>query len=60
MKPSAMPQSSWKKGNIIQAYIAPPPLTRVICVDERGPLAVKTYPGEEWKLGPEWATFEPD
>jgi hypothetical protein len=32
----------------------------VICVDELGPLAVKTYPGEEWKLGPERATFEPD
>jgi len=25
-----------------------------------GPLAVKTYPGEEWKLGPNRATFEPD
>jgi transposase len=32
----------------------------VICVDELGPLAVKTYPGEAWKLGPERATFEPD
>lgn len=32
----------------------------MICVDELGPLAVKTYPGEEWKLGPERATFEPD
>lgn len=25
-----------------------------------GPLAVKTYPGEEWKLGDGRATFEPD
>jgi transposase len=25
-----------------------------------GPLAVKTYPGEEWKPGPNRATFEPD
>jgi transposase len=25
-----------------------------------GPLAVKTYPGEEWKLEPSRATFEPD
>jgi len=33
---------------------------RVICIDELGPLAVKTYPGEEWKLGPNRATFEPD
>jgi len=32
----------------------------VICVDEMGPLAVKTYPGEEWKAGPNRATFEPD
>jgi transposase len=32
----------------------------VICVDELGPLAVKTYPGEEWKLGENRATFEPD
>jgi transposase len=29
-------------------------------VDEMGPIAVKTYPGEEWKLGPHRATFEPD
>lgn len=25
-----------------------------------GPIAVKTYPGEEWKEGPNRATFEPD
>jgi len=25
-----------------------------------GPIAVKTYPGEEWMLGPSRATFEPD
>ena len=25
-----------------------------------GPIAVKTYPGEEWKLGRNRATFEPD
>ena len=40
--------------------MAPPPQTRVICVDELGPIAVKTYPGEEWKLGRNRATFEPD
>ncbi len=38
----------------------PAPRTRVICVDEMGPIAVKTYPGEEWKEGPNRATFEPD
>lgn len=32
----------------------------MICVDELGPIAVKTYPGEEWKFGPNRATFEPD
>lgn len=32
----------------------------MICVDEMGPIAVKTYPGEEWKAGPNRATFEPD
>lgn len=32
----------------------------MICVDELGPLAVKTYLGEEWQLGPGRATFEPD
>jgi transposase len=36
------------------------PGLRVICVDEMGPMAVKTYPGEEWKEGPNRATFEPD
>lgn len=40
--------------------MAPPPRTRVICVDELGPLAVKTYPGAEWKAGSHRATFEPD
>ncbi len=38
----------------------PPPRTRVICIDELGPLAVKTYPGEEWHLGTNRATFAPD
>lgn len=32
----------------------------MICIDELGPLAVKTYPGAEWKAGPQRATFEPD
>ena len=40
--------------------MAPPERTRVICVDELGPIAVKTYPGEEWKPGRGRATFEPD
>ena len=29
-------------------------------MDELGPIAVKTYPGEEWKQGRNRATFEPD
>jgi transposase len=33
---------------------------RVICIDELGPLAVKTYPGCEWRHGDTRATFEPD
>lgn len=32
----------------------------MICLDELGPIAVKTYPGEEWLQGPNRATFEPD
>ena len=32
----------------------------MICLDELGPLAVKTYPGAEWKVGSDRATFEPD
>lgn len=32
----------------------------MICVDELGPLAAKTYPGEEWTDAPYRATFEPD
>lgn len=32
----------------------------MICIDELGPLSAKTYPGAEWKQGPERATFEPD
>src|SRR6516165_6801372 len=49
-----------KKGSILAAYLNPQPCTRVICVDEMGPVAVKTYPGEEWKAGPNRATFETD
>lgn len=32
----------------------------MICIDELGPLAVKTYPGEEWTCGAHRATYEPD
>lgn len=32
----------------------------MICIDELGPLAVKTYPGAEWHVGKHRATFEPD
>jgi hypothetical protein len=55
-----MTRSSWKKGEHNLGLLAPPPRTRVICVDELGPLVVKTYPGAEWKAGPNRATFEPD
>lgn len=40
--------------------MTPPPRTRVICLDEMGPIAIKTYPGEEWKWEPGRATFEPE
>lgn len=40
--------------------MTPLPRTRVICIDELGPLAAKTYPGETWQAGPYRATFEPD
>lgn len=40
--------------------MTPLPQTRVICIDELGPLSAKTYPGETWQLGPYRATFEPD
>jgi transposase len=36
------------------------PRTRVICIDELGPLSAKTYPGEAWQRGPYRATFQPD
>lgn len=32
----------------------------MICVDEMGPITVKTYPGEAWEVCPNRATFEPD
>ena len=32
----------------------------MICLDELGPLAVKTYPGAEWHVEPGRATYEPD
>lgn len=32
----------------------------MICIDELGPLAVKTYPGAEWQQGDDRATFQPD
>jgi transposase len=40
--------------------VTPLPKTRVICIDEWGPLAVKSYPGAEWLPGEMRATFEPD
>ena len=42
------------------AYLLPPPRTRVITIDELGPLSAKTYPGQEWVEEPYRATFEPD
>lgn len=38
----------------------PPPRTRIICLDELGPLAVKTYPGATWQAQAQRATFDPD
>jgi len=40
--------------------MAPPERTRVICIDELGPLTAKTYPGREWVFQKTRATFEPD
>ena len=51
--------SPWKRGAITQAYVPPAPGVRVICADQMGPIAVKTYPGEEWKAGTKRATAPP-
>lgn len=40
--------------------MAPPQSTRVICIDEMGPVSAKTYPGEEYVEKEKRATFEPD
>jgi transposase len=32
----------------VSLYQQPPPQTRVICVDELGPLGAKVYPGRRW------------
>jgi len=52
--------SSWKKGVHHHSLHDAAPRTRVIGIDEMGPLAVKTYPGAEWLQGAHRATFEPD
>ena len=39
--------------------MAPPSAVRVICIDEWGALAVKSYPGATWQTGIR-ATCEPD
>ena len=44
----------------MQAYVAPPAHTRVICLDELGPLVVRTYPGATYGPRAHRATFEPD
>ena len=46
---------------MIAAYLTPPPRTRVIGLDELGPLAVKSYPGAAWLTdSTRRATYEPD
>jgi hypothetical protein len=45
---------------VIQVYTAPPSATRVICIDEFGPIAVNTDPGAEWTARPGRARYEPD
>lgn len=42
------------------AYVNCLPGLRTICLDELGPLAVKTYPGAEWQEAALRATYEPD
>ena len=49
-----------EKRAIIAAYSSPRPWTRVICPDEMGPVAAKTYSGAVWQQGSHRATFEPD
>lgn len=53
-----------EKGSIITAYHTVIPgaivICVVICVDEMGPIAVKTFPGVEWKESPNRAAFEPN
>jgi transposase len=49
-----------QQGAIIQAYTQAVPGRRVLCLDEMGPVSVKTYPSEVWTYGSGRATFTPD
>ncbi len=41
-------------------YKQPPPKTQVVCVDEMGPLGVRTYPGAHWSPQPHRPKIAPD
>jgi len=47
------------KGAIVQIYTDPPPSSTVICLDERGPVAARSYPGPSWSDGAHRPHFHP-
>jgi len=53
-------RASRKKGGHHRRLREPPPDTRVICIDELGPLGITTYAGQEWVARDRRATFAPD
>ncbi len=44
---------------IVRLYTAPPPDSTVICLDELGPVAAKSYPGPSWSEDAHRPHFHP-
>jgi hypothetical protein len=54
------PRVRRKKGAIVRLYTAPPAGSTVLCLDEFGPVAARSYPGPSWSPAEHRPHFKPD
>jgi DDE superfamily endonuclease len=54
------PRLRRKKGAIVRLYTEPPDGATVLCLDEFGPVAARSYPGPSWSADCHRPHFRPD
>lgn len=58
-RPAVCGKKGEGKGAIVGLYTDPPPSSTVICLDELGPVAARSYPGPSWSDGAHRPHFRP-